>query len=384
MKVLQRGVKVTSARLFERGMQTVRKKGETSVVFGKGVFSKLPHLFEPMRRPLLVTDARLAPSICQFRNMFPDAIVYDQVVKEPDMQTVRSIQTLLRKDVDCVVALGGGSPMDAAKAATRCDEDGTVADTRTCPLIAVPTTAGTGSEVTPFAVVQMENGEKKLIQGDALAPTLAVVDYSLTLDKPPLLTACTGVDALCHALEAFVSLKSNQESDAFALRALVRIGAHLKKCVQDPCPHSREQMMRASTEAGFAFSKSSVTLVHGMSRPLGRFGIGHGMGNAQLLADVVEFSMRAKSPPVVEKYRTLQSILFPDSDVDESFPKLLRAFVHDELGIPTLSSSLQNENEYMECVPQMIKEALESGSPQNNPILPSKLDLRNLYHAALK
>lgn len=353
------------------------------VIFGKNVFrSVLPQRVYKFSKPVLVTDKNLKPLINEFCAMIPDVYVYDKVTKEPNVKMVEEIQDVL-KSSDCVIALGGGSPLDAAKAARACEtnslnlkSDGTPL----IPLFAVPTTAGTGSEVTPFSVVSTDTKEKRLIKGDNLLPSLSFIDPTLTYQKSPRLTAVTGVDALCHALEAFTSKKRNASSDAFAVRAMMRIGKHLKTCVHNPTPESRSEMMRASFEAGIAFSKSSVTLVHGMSRPLGRFGIGHGMANAQLVGPIMEFSKNFE----LERYSIANNMLFPNTDPSFTLSENLKDLVHSDLLIPTLLQHLSMMDlleEYKSIIPLMVSEAMDSGSPLNHPIVPTIKEMEQIYES---
>ena len=359
--------------------------GVKNVIFGNNVFRQvLPDRFKDMKRPL-VTDKRLDSHINEFKHMFPDSIIYDRVLEEPDTCMVQEIQSYMNH-CDGIVALGGGSPIDAAKAARACSSDGSLTllslEDSLLPLIAIPTTSGTGSEVTPFSVISTQNKEKRLLKGDILLPNYSFIDPTLTYQKPPMLTAVTGMDALCHSLEAFVSRKQTAQSDAFAIRALSRIGQSIVKSVQDPCPLSRYEMMMASTEAGLAFSQSSVTLVHGMSRPLGRFGIGHGMANAQLLAHVVNFSQNASK----ERFNIAKSLLFPDRNPSKDLVDLLTTLVHYDLQIPTLREYLDTKNmrvEYEFRIPQMTQEAVDSGSPSNNPIIATHKEIEALYASSL-
>ena len=368
-------------------MQWRRFRGAKHVLLGNGVVQRVLPERLAGKRVLLVTDKHLTSHIHDFRRAFPTARVFDEVVGEPDSRMVRRIQQA-SGGCDCIVALGGGSPLDAAKAARACNDDGSMAEPASIwkPLIAIPTTSGTGSEVTPFSVIaNTTTKEKRLLAGPTLVPTLSLVDPTLTYGKPAWLTAVTGMDALCHALEAFLSRKSNPYSDAFAVRALRRIGTHLPQCVRNPCPTSRYEMMVGSTEAGLAFSSSSVTLVHGMSRPLGRFGIGHGMANAQLVSEVVAFSQRMASDTT--RFEVAKSLLFPHLDSSVSLSNALSLLAQEELRIPTLRETLVqrgNVEEYESRIARMGREAMRSGSPLNNPVVPTHEQIEDLYRRAAR
>jgi alcohol dehydrogenase len=254
-----------------------------TLALGGGSIKQLGNVLRQhgVTKPLVVTDKPLvALGVVDrvVRELGASCEVYDDTVPDPTSDTCDALAARLAfGDFDGVVAVGGGSPMDTAKAACVLrDLGGRMRDykapaltdrTLSLPLIAVPTTAGTGSEATRFTiVVDSASGEKMLCAGAAFVPAGAVVDYELTMGAPRALTADTGVDALCHAMEAYVSRKANPLADGFALDALRTIGASLRGACDDD-PAGREGMMRASLYAGVAFSSSSVTLVHGMSRP---------------------------------------------------------------------------------------------------------------------
>src|SRR5213076_2058612 len=169
------------------------------------------------------------------------------------------------------------------------------------PLIAIPTTAGTGSEVTRFTVVtDTATDEKMLIAGLACCPLAAVVDYELTLTMPLRLTADTGLDSLTHAIEAYVSRRANPFTDGLAKNAMGLIARHIRTACGEPGNHAaREAMMLGATTAGMAFSNASVCLVHGMSRPIGAFfHVPHGLSNAMLLPEITAFS----APAALDRY----------------------------------------------------------------------------------
>lgn len=209
------------------------------------------------------------------------ADVFDDTVPEP---TVASIQAGVEKirtgSYDSIIALGGGSPIDSAKAMGILGKFGgemrdykfpRIVNEEGLPIIAVPTTAGTGSEVTRFTIITDETSDEKMLcVGTGFMPIAALVDFNLTLSLPPRITADTGIDALTHAMESYVSRKASPYSDAQALAAMKLIGPNLRKAYHDGADKdAREAMMLGSTLAGIAFSNASVALVHGMSRPIG-------------------------------------------------------------------------------------------------------------------
>ena len=174
------------------------------------------------------------------------------------------------------------------------------------PVIAIPTTAGTGSESTRFTVItDTERDEKMLIAGLGALPLAALVDFELTYSVPKRTTADTGIDTFTHALEAYVSRHANPFSDAYALSAMELVGHHLRTaCAEPRNAAGREGMMLAATQAGLAFSNSSVALVHGMSRPIGaHFHVPHGLSNAMLLPAVTRFGLKAAERRYAEAAR---------------------------------------------------------------------------------
>mmetsp|Transcript_20900 Transcript_20900/g.67313 ORF Transcript_20900/g.67313 Transcript_20900/m.67313 type:complete len:221 (+) Transcript_20900:519-1181(+) len=211
--------------------------------------------------------------------------------------------------------------------------------------------------------------------GNAFLPTAAVVDYELTLTAPKRLTADTGIDAICHAMEAFVSKKNNWYSDSMATSALAAAGASLRPACEGHL-EGRAQMMRAATQAGLAFSNSSVTLIHGMSRPIGaHFHVPHGLSNAMLAPVVTEFSL----PGARDRYADVaKALLGSPSTTADALPDALQQ-LNDDLAVPTMAQFGIDKQAFLDLVPQMAKEALASGSPNNNPVVPTQADIEHLY-----
>ncbi|HEX7390948.1 MAG TPA: iron-containing alcohol dehydrogenase, partial [Acidiphilium sp.] len=238
-------------------------------------------------RPLIVTDPMMVRLglIARLTDPLDTAgiryAIFSDTVADPTDTVIEAGTAAARAgDFDCIIGFGGGSSLDTAKAVDilLAAEPGAkmrdfkvpvAADRPALPLIAVPTTAGTGSEATRFTVItDTERDEKMLITGYGALPYAAIVDYELTLSVPPRTTADTGIDAFTHALEAFVSRRANPVSDAYARAAMKLIGANLRTVYAEPGNRAaREAMMLGATLAGLAFSNASVALVHGMSRP---------------------------------------------------------------------------------------------------------------------
>ena len=351
------------------------------------------------RRPLIVTDpfmvtqgppAALANALGQAGL---HCAVFSDTVPDPTSDVIAAgVAAYLAGNHDSLVSIGGGSPIDTAKAiAMIVANGGHPRDYKVPnpipkagpPHIAIPTTAGTGSEVTRFTVIiDSERDEKMLIAGGALLPSAAIVDYELSMTMPPRLTADTGTDSLTHAIEAYVSRKANRFTDAFALAAMKTIWDELLVAFHEPSNRqAREAMMMAATMAGIAFSNASVALVHGMSRPIGMFfHVPHGLSNAMLLPAVTAFSADAAADRYADCARAMG--VAEAADVTPLAIKKLVAALYQrnqELQVPSPKQYGISEEKYFEVIPVMAAQALASGSPQNNPRIPTADEIAQLY-----
>ena len=230
--------------------------------------------------------------------------VFDKLPTEPTVEFVEEgIKLLKESGCNIILAVGGGTPIDTAKAiSVMARNRGKIEDYMGAnkipepglPLVAIPATAGTGSEVTIFTIItNTKTNVKMLISSPYLMPTLAIIDPLLTVSMPRGLTAATGLDALTHAIEAYVSKKAQPMTDVMALSAMRLLATNLPLAWEDGKNlEAREKTMLGSYQAGLAFGNASVALVHGMSRPIGAcFHVAHGMSNAVLLGPVMEFSL---------------------------------------------------------------------------------------------
>jgi alcohol dehydrogenase class IV len=368
---------------------------------GGGSFAEVAGLLLRLqcRRPLIVTDPFMMRGglperlRTQIRDAGLTCEIFHETQADPTTAIVEEgVRVFLNSDHDSLVSLGGGSPIDTAKAigmlvpngGTARDFKAPNAPSIACPPhLAVPTTAGTGSEVTRFTVItDVETEEKMLIAGDVLLPTAAVVDYELTLTMPPRLTADTGTDSLTHAIEAYVSRKANPFTDAFALAAMKTIWRELPISFQEPGNHAaRAAMMLAATQAGIALSNASIALVHGMSRPLGvHFHVPHGLSNAMLLPAVTAFSAEAAAVRYAECARTM-AIAQADSTDEVAVDQLIRSLYsrNAELQVPSPKQFGMNQDRYFALIPTMTAQAFASGSPQNNPRIPTVEEVEAIY-----
>jgi alcohol dehydrogenase class IV len=319
--------------------------------------------------------------------------VFSDTVPDPTSDAVEGgVRAFVAGRHDSLVSLGGGSPIDTAKAIGMLVANGghprdykvpNPIPKAGPPHVAIPTTAGTGSEVTRFTVItDSARDEKMLIAGSTLLPSAAVLDYELTLTMPKRLTADTGTDSLTHAIEAYVSRKANRFSDTFALAAMKTIWAELPTAFNEPGNRkAREAMMLAATLAGVAFSNASVALVHGMSRPIGAFfHVPHGLSNAMLLPAVTKFSVEAAPERYADCARTM-GVAGPDDSTATAIAKLIEGLFrrNAELEVPSPKKYGISEQKYFEAIPVMAAQALASGSPQNNPRVPTADEITQLY-----
>jgi alcohol dehydrogenase class IV len=324
-----------------------------------------------------------------------EAEVFSDTVPDPTDRVVEAGVAVMRAGrFDCLIGFGGGSPMDTAKAMTilaaapegarmRDYKVPVAANQSAVPVICVPTTAGTGSEATRFTVItDTERDEKMLIAGLGALPLAAVVDHELTFSLPPRITADTGIDALTHALEAFVSRRANPVSDDYARSAMRLIAPNLRRVWAQPADAAaREAMMRGATLAGLAFSNASVALVHGMSRPVGaHFHVPHGLSNAMLLPAVTAFGLEAGLARYAEAARVMgvASAEEGDRSAAAKLVEELRA-LNRELEVPSPGAWGIDAQKWQGLLPTMAQQALASGSPGNNPRVPTAEEIVALY-----
>ena len=323
----------------------------SSVEFDFGAVSRLGKLLSAhaITRPLVVTDrgivgAGIADRVLANLSGIDPPAVFDATPSNPTEEAVSAgVEMYRAAGCDGLVALGGGSPIDLAKiiglmathpgdlAGYSLPEDGTARITdATAPVIAVPTTAGTGSEVGRAALIAMKDGRKIGFISPHLIPKAAICDPELTLGLPPLLTAATGMDALSHCVETFLSPAINPPADAIALDGLRRAVGFIEKAVADGTDReARWQMMMAALEGGLAFQKG-LGAVHALSHPLGGLRdpvLHHGTLNAVFLPAVLRFNAEAAG----EKYDALRTAmgLAPDGD-----PAAAVSSLNQRLGLP--------------------------------------------------
>ena len=376
-----------------------------AIITGPGCIDRLGEQARALgiRRALIVTDpgVRQLPYVDQALGYLGAAgisgVVFAGVVPEPLEPNVNAgLAAFLEADCDGIIAVGGGSSIDVAKAvAALATSGGRMADYeganripgRRHPLIAVPTTAGTGSEVTRNTIItDVERDVKMLIQSPHIIPDVAIVDPLLTVTLPPHITMATGVDALTHAIEAYVSRRAQPLTDVLALEAIRLIAGNLRQAWANPDDlEARGQMARASLVAGMAFGNSSVALVHGMARPLGaHFHLSHGLSNATILAPVMEYSLLG-NPPRFADIAEAMGERVAGLSVQDAARRAVDAVrrLADDLRVPTLSGAGVDPERLRALAPRLAADAIASGSPANNPRRASVDDIVALYLRAL-
>lgn len=345
--------------------------------------------------PLIVTDKMMVQLgyVAKIQAHLERSEVYDDTVPEPTESSILGgVEKVKQGNFDAIIAIGGGSPIDSAKAISILGKHGgsmrdymvpRIVNEPGLPIIAIPTTAGTGSEATRVTIITDETSDEKMLcMGMGFMPTAALVDFELTLSLPPRTTADTGIDALTHAMEAYVSKKANAYSDSQAIQAMGLLAPNLRRAYHDgEDKAAREAMMLGATLAGIAFSNASVALVHGMSRPIGAFfHVPHGLSNAMLLPAVTAFSIPSAVARYADCARAMQIATAADSD-QVANTKLMDELIaiNDELQVPTPAAFGIDKNAFFQVRHTMAEQATASGSPANNPRVPSNEEIVTLY-----
>ena len=373
----------------------------TKIYFGDKALDRLLEI--NYKRVMVITDPFIEKSglltevTGRLQQAFIDFSVFSDVVPDPPLDKISAgVKALLDFDPDCVVAIGGGSAIDSAKSIR---EFASRATTKDIALIAIPTTSGTGSEVTSFAVItDNEKNIKYPLVSESMLPTEAILDATLVKSVPASVTADTGMDVLTHAIEAYVSKNNNEFSAALAEKAIEICGTFLLRSYLDNTDsHARKKMHVASCLAGLAFNSASLGLNHGIAHAIGaRFHIPHGRANAIVLPHIIEFNSginkhsksRSDYPKCVEKYCNVAKLLGVNNFNEITTIHALTGwvnFMNKEMNIPlSISQCGIDKNEYMNAVEQMAEKALADACTATNPRVPSKSDvcliLEHLYY----
>mgnify|MGYP004458456759 FL=1 len=318
--------------------------------------------------------------------------VYDDITGEPDDVMIDGgVEAYKANGCDFLIAIGGGSPMDSMKAiGALITNPGKIADymgkeitNPLPPMVAIPTTAGTGSEATQFTIItDTKTSIKMLLKGTVLIPDVAIVDASFTVSSPKSVTNATGLDALTHAVEGYTSKKASPLTDVFAMDAVKRIFKYLPRAYADgEDMEAREEMILAALEAGVVINNSSVTLVHGMSRPIGaNFHVPHGLSNAMLLKVCLTFALDGTYERFADLGRAIGAATEKEND-ETAAKAFLTAIIElcETLEVPTLAEYGVDKEAFFEVMDKMAEDAIASGSPGNTRKATTKEDVLRMY-----
>lgn len=370
----------------------------TKIFFGEQALDRLKQL--NCKNTIIITDPFVVSSglIKQVLYRLEEANIkfeiYDDVVPDPPVEKVTAgVEKVMAVRPECIIAIGGGSAMDLSKAirkfAQRIEPDFNP------KLVAIPTTSGTGSEVTPFAVItDTQAGTKYPLASEDMVPDEAILDEELVKSVPAVITADTGMDVMTHAMEAYVSLNNNEFSAALAEKAVEICGQFLIRSYNDNNDnHARRKMHIASCLAGLAFSSASLGLNHGMAHQLGaQFHIPHGRANAMLLPHIIEYNSRIgkfsrsrkEYEPCVNKYCNMARILGVYNLNEITTIHALKSYIRfmcTEMNMPLSISEIGgiSKEEYFSRIDAMADAALRDGTTATNPRTPTKEEIIAIY-----
>lgn len=370
-------------------------------IFGEGALeTAAPYIADFGKKALIVTGkiitktglAAKVQDVLSVRGI--SSVVFNDLPGEPDDKMIDAALSVFKSEkCDFIIGLGGGTPLDTAKAVAAMavlpgklsDYAGKEMSGDFAPLVLIPTTAGTGSEATKFFVyTDTATDAKLLMKGDALLPKLAVIDYTYTISSPVSITVATGMDALTHAVEAYTSKKANPVTDIYCLDAIKRIFKYLPAAAKDGNDRTaREQMALAAYEAGVCINNSSVTLVHGMSRPIGAlFHVPHGISNAMLITECLRFALDGEGAE--ERFAKI-ALEIGEAEKSDSTSAASKKFLDalerltKTLSVPSLREYGIDLEKFAAVEEKMASDALASGSPANTRKAISKEDIIAIY-----
>ena len=374
------------------------KTPEYTLIGSKALEEAKPYLKKCGKKALIVTGKHvvLSDMMAELKKALEEIgiayFVFDGITGEPtNVMIDEGIAAYKENGCDFCIGIGGGSPLDSAKAIAAmitnegkiADYNGKVIEKPIPPVVAIPTTAGTGSEATQFTVItDVEKDIKMLLKGGYLVPKIAIVDPAYTYSAPQSITAATGMDALTHAIEAYTSRKALPVTDTLAVSAVKRIMKYLPAAYKDGSDEkARYEMSVASYEAGICINNSTVTLVHGMSRPIGAlFHVAHGISNAMLLTKCLAFALDGAYEKFANLGREIGAATAEDDDktASEKFIEALNE-ICKICEIPTLLEYGIPKDEFFAHMEKMAHDALTSGSPGNTMKPISEQDIIEIY-----
>lgn len=360
------------------------------IMYGRGSIGCL--IEKNFRNVMLVTeqfivDSKISKKVTNILGLQgADYHVFSGVKPDPTVDLViKALDMMVNKKPDCIIALGGGSSIDTAKAMMyffmKMDKNKEVNKPY---FIAIPTTSGTGSEVTSYSVItDTKEGKKIAFDNPIMMPDLAIVDSKFTVTVPEKVTADTGLDILTHSIEAFVSKKSNDYTDTLAEGAIKIVFSYLFRAFKDGKDEvSREKLHNASTMAGIAFNNSSLGVNHSLAHALGaRFHIPHGRANAMLMPHIIRYNSENKQAQSRYAY-IAKSIGIEVSDERNSVNALIKAveILNEKLGIPySLKDMGIEKEEFYYAIDEMVDKAMNDICTKDNPRVPSRIDFIKIY-----
>ena len=373
-----------------------------SLVLEPGAAGRLGHILNGRlgERVLFVTDPglrRLGLAEPAMRSLAEQNVtVFDEVEADPSLATLmKAVDAGRDAGVAGVIGFGGGSSLDVAKLAALLLGSGEDIDDAwgvgrakgpRLPLALVPTTAGTGSEVTPVSIITVGDEEKRGVSSPQILPDIAILDAELTLGLPPAITASTGVDAMVHAIEAYTSINANNNplSKMLAREALRLLGANIETAVfRGSDLEARGAMLLGSMLAGQAFANSPVAAVHALAYPIGgTFHVPHGLSNALVLPHVLRFN----APDAAHLYAEIAADAFPELAAEESVQERCAAFIEELAGLSRrigMQTRLREMSIGLEHLPKMAADAMKQQRLLvNNPRPLAEADALAIYRAA--
>ena len=372
----------------------------THLVHGPGAIARLPEFLSADQKTLIVTDQglRTAGQVGQVTAVLDQAgidyAIFDDVLGNPPARCVHAGQKLYTKETcDNILAIGGGSPMDVAKMiGVLATNPGRIerylgpgkVENAPPAIVCVPTTYGTGSEVTPFAVLtNAKTKNKDPVISPKIIPLAAILDPELSVGLPALLGGATGMDALTHALESYINLLATPLTEGIALTAIQLIAANIRlACANDYELEATENMLIGSMLAGVAFTQTRLGNVHAMSHPVGaHFNVHHGLANAVLLPHVMEFNLMAR----VDKFAAIAAAMGVDTGGMDSYEAAHLAIdtvrqYNRALGIP---DKLATTGVKRSAIKAMSASAMQSGNVAVNPRKTTQDDIETIFSHAI-
>lgn len=363
--------------------------GKTKICYGEDAMDTLEHL--AARQAFIVTDKFMVKAgfvdrvLSHLDRKSISHLVYDEVESDPSLETViEGVKQFMKHGGDLIIALGGGSPIDAAKAIAYFA--GKASESVVKPtLVAIPTTSGTGSEVTDITVVTDKVNEIKIpISDELLIPDIAILDARFTRTLPPHVTAATGMDVLTHAIEAYTAREANAFTSIYAKYAIRYVFDYLFRAYRNGDDmEARENMLLGSCMAGMAFNNSGLGITHSIAHSLGGiFHVPHGLANAVLLPHVIRFN----GFDVGIRYQEIAALLsLPAGTVEEGTESLIQAVrdLNESMGIPNSIGSLEiKKDAFYDHLDVMAKNVLDDICTEGNARRPSKTDIVDLLQKA--